>query len=281
MKIDSHQHFWQFNKNDFPWIGAQMEVLQRDFLPEYLLPELDKLEFDGSIAIEARQTIEESKWLLELADKNNFIKGVVGWVDLCSPAIENQLVELSKHSKFVGVRHVVQSEPDDNFMARDDFQHGISMLSKYGLTYDLLIFPKHLKLATELVAKFPKQKFVLDHIAKPLIKDQLKSPWNKDITSLAEHQNAYCKLSGMVTEADWKNWKPVDFHYYLDIVYNVFGEDRLMIGSDWPVCTVAGNYVDIMTIVIDYFENKGNNALDKILGDNCMKFYKNSSTFDQ
>jgi len=273
MKIDAHQHFWKYNNIEFGWINDDMSVIRRDFLPNDLLPELNELKFDGSINVQARQSLEETCWLLEMADKNDFIKGVVGWVDLCSSEVENQLVEFSKNPKFVGVRHVVHDEPDDNFMARDDFQHGIGLLAKYGLTYDLLIFPKHLALANELVGKFPNQKFVVDHIAKPLIKKQIGTPWDTEIANLAKHPNVYCKLSGMVTEADIKNWKASDFQFFMDVVYYAFGEDRIMIGSDWPVCTVAGNYKEIMNIVIDYFTNKNSKVLDKVLGENCKKFY--------
>jgi L-fuconolactonase len=273
MKIDSHQHFWRYNNTEFGWINDEMAVIRRDFLPNDLLPELKLMEFDGSINVQARQNLDETRWLLVMADNNVFIKGVVGWVDLCSDDIENQLASFAQNPKFIGVRHVVHDEPDDNFMARDDFQHGISLLSKYKLTYDLLIFPKHLSLANELVAKFPNQKFVLDHIAKPLIKDKVHSPWDKDIAILAKNPNVYCKLSGIVTEADWKKWKPSDFQFYLDTIFDAFGEDRIMIGSDWPVCNVAGTYHDIMKIVIDYFEKKNGKISEKILGENCVNFY--------
>jgi L-fuconolactonase len=278
MKIDSHQHFWRYNNTEFGWINDEMAVIRRDFLPNDLLPELKQIGFDGSINVQARQNLDETRWLLVMADNNDFIKGVVGWVDLCSAVIENQLASFSQNPKFVGVRHVVHDEPDDNFMARADFQYGISLLEKYGLTYDILIFPKHLKLANELVAKFPNQKFVLDHIAKPFIKDKVYSPWDKDISSLAKNPNVYCKLSGMVTEADWKNWKPSDFKYYLDIIFEAFGEDRIMIGSDWPVCTVAGKYQDIMKIVMNYFGNMDIKISEKILGENCFNFYLKKQT---
>ena len=278
MKIDAHQHFWCYNESDYSWINDQMKVLQRDYLPDNLLPELKNIGFEGSIAVQARQSLEETMWLLELADKYDFIKGVVGWVDLCSGEIENQLEEFSKNPKLVGVRHVIHDEPDNYFMASDNFQYGISLLGKYGLTYDLLVFPKHLQLAAELVSHFPDQKFVLDHIAKPLIKDHVKSPWNKDIIKLAQNSNVYSKLSGMVTEADWKNWRASDFQYYLDTAFDAFGENRLMIGSDWPVCNVAGNYREIMNIVIEYFSNIDNEILNKILGENCMHFYLEKQT---
>ena len=274
MHLDSHQHFWHYNDKEFSWIGENMSVLKIDFLPPDLWKELQTAGFDGSIAVQARQTLEETAWLLDLASQNSFIKGVVGWVDLCSPEIEKQLDEFSRNQKLVGVRHVVHDEPDDKFMARKDFQYGISLLAKYGLTYDLLLFPKHLPLATELVMLFPNQKFVIDHIAKPLIKDQIHEPWDKFMKQLAKSPNVYCKLSGMVTEADWKNWKPDDFKYYLDTVFHCFGEDRLMMGSDWPVCTVAGNYKKVMSLVFDYLQQFGKETLIKISGENCRKFYQ-------
>ena len=211
MLIDAHQHFWHYNPKEYGWISDRMEKLKRDFLPADLIPELQAMKFEGTIAVQARQSLEETRWLLTLADENNFIKGVVGWVDLCSEEAEDQLKEFSANSKFVGVRHVVHDEPDDRFMARKDFRRGISSLQKYSLTYDLLIFPKHLPLAMELVKEFPDQPFVLDHIAKPDIKGQRREPWASGIRKLAQLPNVYCKLSGMVTEADWKSWKKDDF----------------------------------------------------------------------
>lgn len=273
MKVDAHQHFWQYNTADYGWIGDNMQVLKRDYLPADLLSELKKVGFDGCIAVQARQTLDETEWLLKLASENTFIQGIVGWVDLCSENIEAQLQNYSKHPKLVGVRHVVHDEPDDNFMARPSFRNGISLLEKYNLTYDLLLFPKHLPLATELVKAFPRQKFVLDHIAKPDIKRQLKEPWASNIKQLAQLPNVYCKLSGMVTEADWNGWKKDDFSFYLDTVLESFGSNRVMIGSDWPVCKVAGNYPDVFSIVIDYMETRHKEALPKVLGTNCMNFY--------
>jgi L-fuconolactonase len=273
MKIDSHQHFWKYNSTEYAWIDETMSVLKRDFLPPDLEQELKTVNFDGSIAVQARQSLEETRWLLKLSSRYSFIKGVVGWVDLCSPDIENQLKEFSNNRKLAGVRHVVHDEPDDRFMARKDFKNGIRLLAKYNLTYDILIFTKHLPLATELVAEFPKQKFVLDHVAKPFIKDQIISPWNRDIEKLAKHLNVYCKLSGMVTEANWKNWKKTDFRDYLDTVFHAFGPDRLMIGSDWPVCRVAGSYLDVLNSVIDYLKQFDSNDQEKITGLNANNFY--------
>ena len=250
-----------------------MEELKHDFLPEHLLPELKSAGFDGTIAVQARMTLDETRWLLKLADQNPFIKGVVGWVDLCSREADFFLRELSEHQKFVGVRHVVHDEPDDSFMARPEFQRGISQLEKYNLTYDLLIFPKHLPLARELVEKFPEQKFVLDHIAKPDIRKQEIMPWSDDIKKLARFPNVYCKLSGMVTEADWENWEPEDFSSYLDIVFECFGPERLMFGSDWPVLTVAASYAWVVRLISDYLESYTPMDREKVFGINCSEFY--------
>jgi len=273
MKIDSHQHFWRYNNVDFGWINDKMSILKRDFLPDDLFKELQSINFDGSIAVQARQNLDETKWLLDLANSNQFIKGIVGWVELCSPNIDEQLNEFSKNNKLMGVRHVVHDEQDDNFMARKDFQNGISLLEKYNLTYDLLLFPKHLELAADLVNEFPNQKFVLDHISKPLIKDQIHSPWDKSIRKLAQNPNVFCKLSGMVTEANWTSWEASDFKYYLDIVFECFGVDRLMIGSDWPVCKLTGTYNKTMSLVFEYIKKFNEDVQSNILGENCRKFY--------
>src|SRR6266496_1092821 len=200
MRIDSHQHFWIYDPNQYPWI-AKGSPLQRDWLPADLRPLLAKAGLDGSIAVQARQTLGESRWLLNLADHYPLIKGVVGWVDLRSDRVEEQLAELSKHRKFVGVRHVAQDEPDDNFLVRPDVLRGIGRLKQFKLTYDILIYPKQLTAAIELVKRFPEQPFVLDHIAKPPIKDGLLSPWRELIQELAKLNNVFCKVSGMITEA--------------------------------------------------------------------------------
>ena len=231
MIIDAHQHFWHYNVKEYPWIDDRMKVLQRDFLPADLEKELGKLNIEGTIAVQARQCLEETRWLLKLSEEHDFIKGIVGWVDLCSADLTFQLEEFAQHPKFVGVRHVVHDERDERFMARRDFQQGIGMLAEYNLTYDLLIFPKHLALAAELVSLFPDQVFVLDHIAKPNIKDGIHAPWDKGIMKLAQNSNVYCKLSGMVTEGNWNDWKPNDFTYYLDMVFEAFGPDAVEHGS--------------------------------------------------
>jgi L-fuconolactonase len=273
MRIDAHQHFWKYNTSEYSWISGQMEVLKRDFLPENLLPELKGINFDGSLAVQARQSLEETRWLLEIAGKHKFVRGVVGWVDLCSEDSDKQLNDFTKNRKFAGVRHVLQDEPDDRFMLNDSFLKGIDILGKYNIVYEILILPKHLAIADKLVEWFPGQKFVLDHIAKPLIKDGTISPWKEEIQKLARHPNLSCKLSGIVTEADWKGWKKEDFLPYLDVALEAFGPSRLMIGSDWPVCTVSSSYNKTMNLVIDYINYLSQSDRDMILGDNAIRIY--------
>jgi len=274
MKIDAHQHFWIYNSTEYGWIDESMKVLKRDYLPGDLKPELVNARFSGTVAVQARQSDEETRWLLQLAGQFDFIKGVVGWVDLCSESnLKRQLDEFCKSKKLVGVRHVVHDEPEDNFMLRDDFLKGISLLKEYNLTYDLLLFPKHLPAAQIVVSMFPEQKFVLDHISKPLIKDHIISPWKEDIFRLAKNENVWCKLSGMVTESDWKNPKTDDLNPYLNVVFEAFGTDRLMTGSDWPVCRLAGGYEYVMGIVEGYISEMSADIQQKILGINCIDFY--------
>jgi len=274
MKIDAHQHFWIYNSSEYGWIDDSMKVLKRDYLPGDLRPELAKASFSGTVAVQARQSVEETRWLLQLAGQSDFIKGVVGWINLCSESdLKRELDEFCKSEKLVGVRHVVHDEPDDNFMLRDEFLKGISLLKEYNLTYDLLLFPKHLPVAQIIVSMFPEQKFVLDHISKPLIKEHIIYSWKEGIFRLANHENVWCKLSGMVTEADWKNWKSDDLNPYLDIVFEAFGTDRLMTGSDWPVCRLAGEYRDVLGIVEEYVSGMPAGIQQKILGMNCIDFY--------
>ncbi len=274
IKIDAHHHFWRFNQAEYSWIDERMKSLRRDFLPADLEPQLSVAGYSGSVVVQARQTVEETRWLLTLSTKYNFIKGVVGWLDLCNKdELKRQLDVFSKSGKFVGVRHVVHDEPDDSFMLRDEFLQGISILKDYNLTYDLLLFPKHLPVAQMLVSMFPEQKFVLDHIGKPLINEKITDPWKEDLITLGNNSNVWCKLSGMVTEADWQNQKPEDFNQYLDIVFSVFGPERLMIGSDWPVSLLAGKYQNVMDITENYISGMPDEIRRKIAGENCVEFY--------
>ncbi len=275
MKIDCHQHYWHFNLKDYSWMGDNMSVIKRDFLPSDLLPELESINFDGSVAVQARQNLEETQWLLKLADDFPHIKGVVGWLDLQSETVETDIQEFATHPKAVGVRHVIHDEEDDNFMLRPEFIRGIKLLEKYNLAYDILIFPKHLQNTIKFVREFSEnQTFIIDHIAKPFIKDGILSPWKEEITELAKFPNVFCKLSGMVTEADWENWNPEHLKPYLDVVLKAFGTDRVMIGSDWPVCLVAGKYEKVMGVVMDYISKFSETDKAKILGGNAVKAYK-------
>ena len=272
--IDSHHHLWQFNEEDFGWMDESMEILRKDYLPVDLNSELEAAEVEGTVAVQARQKLEETKWLLNLAEENDFIKGVVGWVDLRSEDIIDQLEKFASHPKLVGVRHVIHDEADDDFILGSDFVRGIGQLSSHDLTYDLLLFPKYLKNASKLVSMFPDQSFVLDHISKPLIREGILDPWKEDITELAAHPNVWCKVSGMVTEADLSVWKYDDFVKYLDVIVESFGTDRIMLGSDWPVCKLAGEYEDIMDIPKKYFDNFNEADKERIFSQNCIEFYK-------
>ncbi len=274
MNIDAHQHFWHYSPVEHAWIGENMAVLQRDYLPRDLKPELETAGFDGCVAVQASQTEAETKFLLQLAETNPFIKGVVGWVDLRADKVEERLRHYSQNPLLKGVRHVVQDEPDDFFMVRPDFLRGIGLLSQFNLCYDILIYPRHLPSANQLAQLFPHQQFVLDHIAKPLIKDQQLNPWKAEMKALAAHPNVYCKLSGMVTEATWGGWKATDFRPYLDIVWEAFGADRLMIGSDWPVCRLSATYAETMNIVLDYLKPFPEDVRTKVLGVNASKVYR-------
>jgi L-fuconolactonase len=273
MKIDSHQHFWVYGEEEYGWIGDGMEVLKRDFLPVDLEPQLLAAGLDGSIAVQARQTLEETRWLLKLADEFDIVKGVVGWVDLRSSDLQAQLEEFSSDPHFCGVRHILQSEPDDEYMLRKDFLRGISSLAGFDLVYEILIFQRHLPAAVKLVEQFPDQPFILDHLAKPLIKDGILTPWTADIQKLAQYPNVMCKLSGMVTEADWQHWQQDDFAPYIEAVFEAFGANRILYGSDWPVCLLAGSYQQVHSLVEDYVKKLSKKEQAAVWGGNAVRFY--------
>jgi L-fuconolactonase len=272
MRIDSHQHFWDYNPDEYPWIRPEWPI-RRSYLPEALAVELDSCQIDGCVAVQARQTLTESEWLLELADRSPFIKGVVGWVDLRAPEVSQQLSRFAAHPKFVGVRHVVQDEADDNFMLNFDFQRGISELRQFDLKYDLLVFPRQLPAAISLASAFPDQPFVLDHIAKPPIKEGVLDPWRECLEELATLPNVCCKVSGLITEADWGRWHPSQFGPYLDVVFEAFGPDRVMFGSDWPVALLAGTYQQVFNLVREYVATLGPGIGTGFFGDNAANFY--------
>lgn len=273
MRIDAHQHFWKYDAREYDWIDDRMAVLRRDFLPADLKTQLEHAGFDGSVAVQARQSLEETRWLLELAEKSPFILGVVGWVDLRSQDLRGQLERFAANPKFVGVRHIVQSEPDDRFLLRPDFLRGVGMLAEFGLTYDILIYPRQLPAAIEFVRQFPNQRFVLDHLAKPPIASGLREPWAGEIRELAKNENVWCKVSGMVTEAEWGSRRPEMYRPYLDVVFDAFGTKRLMFGSDWPVCTVAATYGTVLGIVESHLVQFSDAERDAVLGGNAARFW--------
>lgn len=273
LKIDSHQHFWIFDAVRDSWITDDMAVLRADFMPQQLLAELQHHHFDGSVLVQSDQSAAENVFQLENAADNAFVKGVVGWVDLQAADIDEQLAALSGYSKLKGFRHILQGEEDRALMLKPDFLNGIGKLRPLGYTYDILIFPDQLNYATEFAAKFPDQPFVLDHIAKPYIKNGTIEEWKKDITALAAHENVYCKVSGMVTEADWKQWKAEDFNPYLDVVFEAFGVERLMYGSDWPVCLVAASYQEMLGVTEQYVSKLSAHEQAMFWGGNATKFY--------
>ena len=273
MKIDAHQHFWQYNAEEYGWIGPGMARLKKDYLPLHLAPLLAQAGIEGTVSVQARQTLAETEWLLELAGQHPFIKGVLGWVDLRSPMLYEKLERLGEHAKLCGVRHVLQDEPDDDFMLNKDFIRGLGLLAKFDLVYDLLILPRHLPVACKLVQKFPEQRFVLDHIAKPFIADRLLSPWASDMRRLATYPHVFCKVSGMVTEADWQRWQPLDFRPYLDVIFESFGPRRIMFGSDWPVCTLAGTYGEVFELVAAYVGQLSAGEQADVLGNTAISCY--------
>ncbi|MDR6844649.1 amidohydrolase family protein [Flavobacterium granuli] len=273
MKIDSHQHFWKFHPVKDSWINADMKILQRDFLPSDLHSLLHENDIDGCVAVQADQSEEETHFLLELTSENDWIKGVVGWIDLRAENLDDRLQYFSQYKKLKGFRHIVQAEPEDDFLLREDFCEGISKLAKYNFTYDLLIFPKHLSYAVELVKQFPEQSFVIDHLAKPDFKQSDFSLWEKGIREIANCPNVFCKVSGLVTEADWNNWKESDFTHCLDVVTEAFGMSRLLFGSDWPVSLLAASYKQSWGILFRYFSKYPKEQQDKFWGGNAIEFY--------
>lgn len=273
MVIDSHQHFWKYEPVKHSWIDDDMSVIRRDFSPSDLAKVYQENSIDGCVAVQADQTLEETDFLIDLASINNFIKGIVGWVDLRAENIENVLEKYSTDKIVKGFRHVVQGEADHNFLLRPNFSRGISLLEKHNFTYDILVFPHQLGSVLEFVKKFPHQKFVIDHIAKPYIKDGYFEGWATMMTAIGKHKNVSCKMSGMVTEADFNTWTPEQIHPYMDTALEAFGSKRILFGSDWPVCLVAGNYSKIKKLTTDFISQLSKIEQNSIMGNNAIEFY--------
>ncbi len=272
-RIDSHQHFWHYAPSTHPWITPEMQSLRRDFLPTDLLPHLSQHRIDGCVAVHASQSEDETAFLLDLAHHHDFIRGVVGWIDLQSDQLPERLAQYRSFSKLVGFRHIVQDETDPEFLARPAFRRGVALLADHHLTYDLLINANQLSAATALVQALPQVQFVLDHLGKPNISRAEQNPWQDHIMTLATHPNVYCKLSGMVTEADWEHWQPADMTFYLDTILEAFGTERIMYGSDWPVCLLAASYDRVYSLVSEYVSRLSATAQADVFGNNAAKFY--------
>lgn len=273
MIIDAHHHYWKYDPVAYDWIDDSMKVIRTDFLPLHLSKSIAEAGVDGVITVQARQMIEETDWLIELARQTPFMKGVVGWLPLLEDNLECHLIKYSEESLLKGLRHVIQGEADPEFMLRPDFNRGISMLKKYGLVYDLLIVERQLPNTIKFIDRHPHQPFVLDHIAKPLIGKNELLPWKENILELAKRPNVCCKLSGMVTEADFQHWTPKQLHPYFEVVMEAFGPYRLMFGSDWPVCLVATNYKSWAKLVRKNIAAFSPEEQALIMGGNAQRVY--------
>ncbi len=274
MRIDSHQHFWDLDRLSYPWMPPAPSPLLRNFLPRNLKPALDRNRFDGSITVQATTQPEEAAWLLNLAEENAFILGVVAWVDLTSPGLGHILDHLQVHAKFKGVRHPVHDEPDDRWLLRAEVVEGLRELERRGIPYDLLLRPRHLPVVVELVERVPDLPMVIDHIAKPMIAQRVMDGWAEDMERIAKIPHIHVKLSGMVTEANPAKWSAEDLRPYVQHVLRLFGPDRLMFGSDWPVCLPAGSWKEVLAAFTQALGAQSIDLREKILGETARRFYK-------
>jgi L-fuconolactonase len=272
-RIDAHHHLWRYNKQDYDWIGAGMQAIARDFLPNDLRGEIASCGIGATVVVQARQSLAETEWLLATATQSDFIPAVVGWAPVCAASFPATLERLGANRKLKGLRHVIQSEPDDQFILRADFNEGIKTLTPSGLSYDILIYEKHLPATIKFVDRHPNQIFVLDHIAKPRIAEKVLEPWRSNLLELAKRENVYCKLSGMVTEADWQNWSAADLRQYADAALEAFGPARLMFGSDWPVCLLATSYQKWVATVRDFLSQLSFSEQSLVFGEVAAKVY--------
>lgn len=272
LRIDAHQHFWRYDPDQYPWIPAGSR-LQRDWLPSDLALLQQRTGLAGSLAVQARQTLGETEWLLGLSDADPRILGVVGWVDLRDPHVDRVLARLARHPRMVGVRHVVQDEPDDAFLLRPEVLEGLARVAEVDLAYDLLVFPRQLPAALAVAERLPRLRLILDHLGKPAIRRQEREPWATHVRTLARHPNVWCKVSGLVTEADHAAWQPPDLRPFLDVAFEAFGPERLMFGSDWPVCLLAADYECVVALIEDYTRPFDAGTRQAIFGGNALRCY--------
>lgn len=273
MRIDAHQHLWLYSPETHGWINDEMEIIRRNFLPNDISYTLKKNRIDGVVAVQASESLDENKFLMEMAGAYAMIKGIVGWVDFADPEIEARLQEYAQTPIMKGFRHIIEADKDPDYLIRDDFLKGIELLGKYGFTYDLLIKPIHFKGTRECVQQYPDQKFVLDHIAKPNVKNKEFGEWAQFIENLSGYQNVYCKISGLVTEAEWNTWETSDFEQYIAHAVASFGMKRLMFGSDWPVSLLSTSYEDWLNVCESFFKNFSEEDKAMFWGGNAVKFY--------
>ena len=271
--IDAHHHFWMYTKKDYGWISEKMTAIQRDFLPVHLAETLKEAGVNGAVSVQARQNLLETRFLLKHAGENEFLRGVVGWVPLVEAGVGKAIEEFAGQAKLKSMRHVLHDEADDNYMLREDFNRGIAQLKAFKLRYDILIFEKHLPQTIKFVDRHPDQTFILDHIGKPKIKAHVMEPWKQKLIELAKRPNVYCKLSGMVTEADHENWTPADLQPYIDTVLSAFGPKRLMYGSDWPVCLLASPYKRWFDTLSAAISKLSDSERARILGGTAIEAY--------
>jgi len=273
MTIDAHQHFWKYHPQRDAWITEDMQVLRRDFTPEDLLPILVQNGIDGCVAVQADQSEDETNFLLACANQHAFIQGVVGWIDFRDPALEKRLDYVKQFEKLKGFRHIVQAEPA-GFLSDGNFRRGVALAASHGFTYDLLILHHQFPDALPFIHSLPDVPIVIDHIGKPSIKTKEKTHWELNLAAASSFQNVYCKLSGLVTEAEWNQWTRDDFFPFLDEVFECFGTDRVMYGSDWPVCLLSASYEQQLSIVNDYLQELSAEERAKVMGGNAIRFYK-------
>ena len=274
MLVDSHQHFWQVGRFDYPWMSSSVEVLYRDYLPAQLKPILEANGVSKTVLVQASNSVEESRWLLSLADANPFIAGVVGWVDLQDTDVDRQLDELSAHQKFKGVRHLVESEPENDWIVQPQVLRSLQRLATYGLSYDLLVHTHHLRHIPRVADSCPELSLVIDHMAKPPIVTADVGTWLKELKPVAAYSNIHCKLSGLVTEASWGSWQTKDLRPFVECALELFGPKRLMFGSDHPVCLLAASYQRVLESFQDLLSELSAEDRERIFATNAIGFYR-------